>query len=383
LKNGFTLIGLKKTLVVIFLVTALFGLFVWFLFSEILPIAGDFRNNLWGPSYQLIHGMSPYDISSILDGLNPVWLPVIIGIFFPLGFLPLQAASNLWFVITALSLFFLVIILARMHQRSLVFIFLATVSLALFPSSVAHIKLGQVSLLICLLLFLLILRLNQWKPLMLGAVLAITFTKPQLIVLFLPAFVIVLYREKGLKTVLKTIAFSFTWALVFCVPLFLIYPNWIPDFLNNLTTNPHWAYPTLYAWLLSSLESQSLAIALSGLYLLAGISIVVYLSLKHNGLDALMWSLSLTTLFSPLIWSWDFVLMYPLILYMAFDRRSKTSCWISIVGFLTGMVLFIIMKNAGFVNDRYAIWVPVLLNAILATSYLVKKKTPSLLTAPK
>ena len=375
MKNLIIITGWKKTLIHILLFSALVALFGWFLSTEILPIAGDFQNNLWGPSYQLIHGMSPYDISSILDGLNPVWLPMIIGIFFPLGFLPLQVASNLWFVTTGLSLFLLVIILARMSHRSSVLIFLTTILLALFPASVAHIKLGQVSLIVCLLLVIVTLKLNLWKPVVLGLILAVSLTKPQLVVLFLPAFCVVLYREKGLKTVLKTTVLSFAWALVFCVPLFLLYPNWIPDFLNNLTTNPHWAYPTLYAWLLSSLESQSLAIALSGLYLLAGISFVVYLSLKLNGFDALMWSLSLTTLFSPVIWSWDFVLMYPLIIYLSFDRRSKTSSWIAIGGFFICMVMFIFMKNAGFVNDNYAIWVPVLLNSVMAISYMVRKKS--------
>mgnify|MGYP001766686434 CR=1 FL=1 len=375
------LTGRKKTLVYILLFSALFALFVWFLSTEILPIAGDFQNNLWGPSYQLIHGKSPYDISSILDGLNPIWLPMIIGVFFPVGFLPLHVASNLWFVITALSLFFLVIVLARMHQRSLVFIFFATIFLALFPSSIAHIKLGQVSLLVCLLLFLLMLKLNQWKPIILGAILAMAFTKPQLIVLFIPAFCVVLYREKGLITTIKTLAFSLVWALLFCLPLFFLYPNWIPDFIHNLSTNPYWAYPTLYAWLLSLLDAQAEAIALTIIYLLAGIGLVAFLSLKLNGFDALLWSLSLTTMFSPVVWSWDFVLMYPLILYMAFDCRSKTSSWITIIGFLICMVLFIVMKNAGFVNDKYAIWVPLLLNAILATSYCVRRKTLSLSTA--
>lgn len=369
------LTGWKKTLIHILLFSALVALFGWFLSTEILPIAGDFQNNLWGPSYQLIHGMSPYDISSILDGLNPVWLPMIIGVFFPLGFLPLQVASNLWFVITALSLFLLVILLARMSHRSSVLIFLTTILLALFPASVAHIKLGQVSLIVCLLLVIVTLKFNLWKPVVLGLILAVSFTKPQLVVLFLPAFCVVLYREKGFKTVLKTFVLSFAWALVFCVPLFLLYPNWIPDFLNNLTTNPHWAYPTLYAWLLSSLESQPLAIALSGFYLLAGISFVVYLSLKLIGFDALMWSLSLTTLFSPVIWSWDFVLMYPLIVHLAFNRRSKTGSWIAIGGFFICMVMFIFMKNAGFVNDKYAIWVPVLLNSVMAISYMVRKKS--------
>ncbi len=369
------LTGWKKTLVYILLLSALFALFVWFLSTEILPIAGDFQNNLWGPSFQLIHGMSPYDISSILDGLNPVWLPMIIGIFFPLGFLPLQVASNLWFVTTGLSLFLLVIILARMSHRSSVLIFLATISLAMFPSSVAHIKYGQISLIICLLLFIVILKLNQWKPIVLGLILAVSFTKPQLIVLFLPAFCVVLYREKGLKTVFKTIAFSFACALVFCIPLFLLYPNWIPDFAHNILSNPQWPYPTLHAFLLSMLSSRTLSYVISGSYLLAGISIVVYLSRKLNGFDALMWSLSLTTLFSPVIWSWDFVLMYPLIIYLSFDRRSKTSSWIAIGGFFICMVMFIFMKNAGFVNDNYAIWVPVLLNSVMAISYMVRKKS--------
>ena len=48
----------------------------------------DFYNELWGPAYLLVNGQSPYD-TPILDPVLPaVWLPMAIGFFFPLGWLP-------------------------------------------------------------------------------------------------------------------------------------------------------------------------------------------------------------------------------------------------------------------------------------------------------
>src|SRR5712692_2292721 len=62
------------------------------------PLFGswDFRNNLWGPAYLLVHGQSPYHISTLFENSNALWFPMAIGLFFPFGWLTQSEASNLW-----------------------------------------------------------------------------------------------------------------------------------------------------------------------------------------------------------------------------------------------------------------------------------------------
>src|ERR1041384_5969417 len=82
-------------LAAVILVLILLGLFV---IRSTAFTCWDFRNNLWGPSFLLTHGQSPYRVSTLFELGNAVWMPMVIGLFFPLGFLTLQQASNLWFV---------------------------------------------------------------------------------------------------------------------------------------------------------------------------------------------------------------------------------------------------------------------------------------------
>ncbi len=63
--------------------------------------AWDFRNNLWAPAHLLVGGRSPYLIESLFPGSNAVWMPTVIGAFFPLGWLTESQATALWVVISA------------------------------------------------------------------------------------------------------------------------------------------------------------------------------------------------------------------------------------------------------------------------------------------
>lgn len=361
------------TLLILFLI--ILTILMWFLSTRIFPVSWDFRNNLWGPSYLLLQQRSPYNIHVIFDGSNAIWLPVIIGLFFPIGFLPSQWASNLWLILNLLSMFLMVILLARSFQKSGVWIPLIIFSLALFPSSMTHLVLGQVSFIICLVLVLLSKIHNQHKPALIGLLLAISYTKPQLIILFLPAYFFIYFHEHGIKKLLKVILYNILWVLLLCLPLFFLYPNWIPDFFYNISINNTWFYPTLYSYLLSNFGSFGIAIMLAGIYLFLGICIAIYCSIKLDSFEALLWSLAITPIFSPVIWSWDFVLIYPLIVFMVFDKKPLLSSWVIYGSYFICTIGFIVMKVNGLVDDQMTFWVPPLLVTALVISRILKNNS--------
>ena len=384
--NELLSVVLKKKLPLLLVGLLLFAITIWFIPSKIFPSSVDFRMNLWTPAYLLVHRMSPYDIQVIVKGEIALWTPVIIGLFFPLGYLPIQWASNLWLIVNISTLFIIVAILVRASHKSLIFIPLTIFSLALFPSSMEQFKFGQVSLIICLLLLLLSKYHNQLKPIVIGLLLSLSITKPQLIVIFLPNFLIIYFNQQGFKKLLSSILYAIMWTFVFCLPLFLLFPGWISDYLSNLTTNPTWLYPSLYSYLIETLNSRGIAIFFAGLYLIMGIGVSVFLSFKLDGFESLLWSLALTTVFTPIIWSYDFVLVYPLVVYMVFANKSKLSTWITCCGFGIVLIVFGAIFLDRKVSDQHYIWVPLSLNLTLVLSYTLRSRKlnlPQIITFTK
>jgi hypothetical protein len=331
---------------------------IWFVPSKIIPISWDFRNNLWGPAYLLVHHRSPYNILIIFQSANAVWMPVIIGLLFLIGYLPLQWASNFWILLNLISLCLMVILIARCSHKSIIWILLTIFSLTIFPVTITHFVLGQVSLIICFVLFILAKYRNQLKPVVIGLLLAIAFTKPQLVVLFLPAYLVINYRDKRAKQLLWIISYTIIWIVLFCLSLFIFFPNWIPDFLYNLSINNRWFYPTLYSFLISKSVNIELAIALAITYLVIGISIAVVLTFKLDKFEALLWCLALTPLFCPVVWSWDFVLLYPLIIFLVFETKSIIGSWVIYCGFGICTIALIFMQIFGFKDNQLTFWVP-------------------------
>ncbi len=357
------------------LVLVLLALLLWFVSSSKFPISADFRGNLWEPAWSLVHHSNPYDIQTRYEDLHPLWFPMIIGLFFPLGYLPLQAASNLWLALSAITLFGIAALIARDFRRSVWWIAAAVFALALFPPTVAHFKFGQVSLLVCLLMLLLATFRLKMKPILIGLLLSLCFTKPQIIVLFLPAFLISVFKERGAKDLLRVIAFTALWTAVLCIPLFIASPQWFSTFLGNLAGNPMWKYPSVYYQLYMALADKKLAVALAGVYLLMGVAVVVFLSVKRGGFEILLWSMALTSLFTPVLFSNDFVLIYPLLLYLVFKGRSRRSLWTILFGYGICMLLLIVLKNTGFDDDRFAVWVPLYMNGLLAAASLIRRRS--------
>lgn len=382
MKKELLLIHWKKIIIRCILIAMIALLFIFFVPSKIFQIPWDFRNNLWGPAHLLLDQRSPYNIQTLFEASNSVWMPVIIGLFFPIGFLPLQWASNLWILINIICLFSIVILLAKTSPRSWISIPLTVFALAIFPSTVTHFVLGQVTLVVCLVLLILIRYRSQLNPTVIGLLLAISFTKPQLILLFLPTYLVNYFREQGIKKTFIAILSTFIWIGLLCVPLFILFPAWIPDFLDNLSVNNTWFYPTLFSFLTSSLGLRAITIALASIFLAIGIGTSEFLSFKIDPSTALLWCLAITPIFSPIIWSWDFVLMYPMIVFMIYERKSAPSSLVLFCGLGLCTILFIGLRTDRLLGDQFYFWVPLLLNSTLLLSFILRRVNPVKLYSP-
>ncbi|HWQ04740.1 MAG TPA: glycosyltransferase 87 family protein [Longilinea sp.] len=364
----------KMVFSILILAAALLVLLVEFIPTHMLPVGGDFRNNLWGPANLLVHHMSPYGIKFLFASVNAVWMPVIIGLFFPIGYIPLQPASNLFSLLNLSVLFGMAFLLTRTAVKPLMRWLAAIFILVIFPATVSQFVMGQVSLLICLGYLLLIVYFDRLKPVLIGALLAFSLTKPQLAFLFLPAYLVLYYREFGFRKLMWVIGATIAWILVFCLPLFLFYPGWIPDFLANLMENSRWQYPTLYALMLNSTAFRANAVPLGGLYLLLGICLAVFLTMRRNRTEALLWSLAMTPLFSPIVWSWDFVLLLPLFVYLMGELKTKRNAWLLYGGYAVCILLFVWLRS-GVNSDHLSFWVPPLMITVMAASIALRRKS--------
>jgi hypothetical protein len=94
---------------------------------------------------------------------------------------------------------------------------------------------------------------------------------------------------------------------------------------------------------------------------------------KMSEKEAMLWSLALTPVFSPVVWSWDFVFMYPLAVCLAYDHKFRVSKNIISIGFVICLVSYITMVQRGYYYDEYSMWVPIVLCLILLLSYRYRK----------
>lgn len=361
----------KKGAITLLLVILGFALLIVFIPSEIFPIPMDFRNNLWAPSMLLVHGQSPYHIQTLFEESNAIWMPMVVGLFFPMGFLPLRIASNLFLLLNLIALFTLAFLTTRRAQLELWWGVVALVGLSLFPATVSQFYQGQVSLLICLAFLILVYYCDILPAWLIGGLLAFSLTKPQLVVLFAPAFMLLYLRAYGWRKILGLVMATGFWIIGLSLPLFLAEPNWIPDFLANIASNSRWFYPTLYALMLNIPSLSNTAPWLAGLWLAFGIVLTVYLTFKLPRSEALLWSIALTLVFSPIVWSWDFVLVLPLFLTAIMRPQTKLSRGLLLGGYTLFTGLFILLRF-GNNDDNLAVWVPLAMTAIVWINYFLR-----------
>jgi hypothetical protein len=161
--------------------------------------------------------------------------------------------------------------------------------------------------------------------------------------------------------------------LVLCIPLFIAYPNWIPDMLVNMAKNPPWAYPSLYVLYRRSLHLWGIP-----LWVLTTLIVVAFnfwLWKKLSPQNALYWSLALAPLVTPYVGSWDFVVLLPLLIFTYINADWKRKIFIWVVYVSAWAIMARIQMLPGSLN-YYFWWVPLWFigAALLVTDW---KKTRS------
>ena len=310
------------------LVIALIASVLFVLFFRYTP-GWDFRNNLWAPAYLLSHQQSPYHIQVLFDNSTAIWLPMSIGLLFPLGLLPLQQAYNLWLLLNIVALFF--IVYYSFHSGRKISVFLGIILLMiLFRPTLGLLDLGQFSLIACFLFLVIIQFDDKLHPFIIGVLLAVALTKPQLAMFFIPSYSILYAKEKGVKNLLLLWLYIGTGMLITSLPVWILHPAWLPDFIANLQQNPDWMQPNLYALFSQYLRNFQTPVMV--IFFISGMAINLLLPFWLPKKPALLWSLALTTIFSLYLWSWDFVLLYPLFIHFHHTAINFPELFFSLAG---------------------------------------------------
>ena len=334
----------------------------------------DFRNNLWAPAFLLIRGQSPYNISILYEMGTAIWMPMAIGVLWPIGFLPLQQASNLWWIVSLVSFIAIVWLSTGYSQPPKLGFVIALFMAFLFPPSISHFSLGQITILICLIFLVITVFEPKLHPFLIAVLIALTLSKPQLTIFVLPGYFFAYLRGNGISRTLKLASYSILAVGITSLPLFFLYPQWISDFVHNQLVNPTWAHPSSLFILQAAFNKTGRV--LWWLLLLTGSGLNFWLWMRLPKREALAWSLALTTIITPYMWSWDFILLIPLLISYLFREIPRYSSWILYLGFVACWVVLASMKLTGYTSDELYWWVPwYLIGLILIANSLVWSST--------
>jgi hypothetical protein len=359
-----------KDLLVILVASFASVLLIWWFISRFSISSWDFRNNLWAPAHLLLNGRSPYDISVLFDGSGAVWMPPVIGAFFPLGWLSLSAASKLWFALNVASLIGIVVLSARPDRPKPLLLGVLLILHFTFPPVLAHLRLGQISLLAVFVVVACVNYIHRLPIPVLSTALAITLAKPQLIVLVLPGL---LFWRNNVKRRRMSLAVGVLLAAAaLTLPLFIGYSDWVADFRAAQDANPNWAQPSSLFTLRTAWGAAGIAvwaIMASGAFFLN-----LRLWSRFEPSIAAMWSLALTPLVVPYIWSWDFVVILPLISHALFRAGSRSSRTILISGYIFCSAWIIqTLLNGETPSNHIYWWIPWFLLGLVVVSRFVER----------
>ena len=359
----------------ILLLYVLLGLLVFWA-TTFLPLdGGDFRHNLWAPAGYLLQGVSPYQMQP--DGINSVWFPFGITLFLPFGFMPFELAYRLWIGLSITSLLAVIGLLSPPKPKPLS-LGLVLLAVFIFPPTVTTLLIGQFSIItVSCLLFALIL-LQSGKPALAGLLMAVALTKPQLALLTLPVLIFMAYRKGSWTYCFRFTAWLVLWLLLLVLPFFLTGWRWTADFTAALLGNPTWQQPSLYS--LASLGLGDFGKLLWVVLVLFCLAAGLYLVVRLKPIPAYIFTLLLTTLTAPYLWSWDFVLILPLYIWWglnASDTVARLLLWLCYGVAWYGVLS---LKTQVGSNDQGLWWLPVVLGLGVVVSVMVEQVRMTRLT---
>lgn len=327
---------------------------VWFILTQAFT-SWDFRNNLWGPTHLLLTGRSPYIISQLFTGSNSVWLPTSIGAYLPLGLLPEVQATNLWAVMNILLYGMVIWRSTQQRQPALIWITVAGVGMYIFPSFVSLVQLGQFGVLATFLMLMAARQSEVNRPLVAGLLVALATAKPQLILLPVLGLLIVFWKH-GRGSAARFVVITAIWCVLMTLPLWVFYSDWIPGFRAALGSNPGWHQPS--AFVLLPYHLGVLGVLIYGVLALGIFAANWRIWQVLPPTRAVAWSLALNLLITPYAWSWDFVLLVPLLVQTLFALKNGWLKLVFIAGYGLCLYLMIALRFSSDNSDWLFWWVP-------------------------
>lgn len=340
---------MKKILSIIFMVAFVSAL-VWALFSFQF-ISWDFRNNLWAPTRLIWLGESAYNISILVSGSNAIWLPQAIGLFSPLGLLPQYIATNLWLclnIVLLLTTIGFLFHLATSKKPSLLQFGILACGAFILPSTLRHLMLGQIDIVLILFLILGIYAAEKGIFFLSGLCFAIALTKPQLCIIVLPCVIANIgFIKKQYWNLTRLVLAIVIFSVTLTIPLWVSNSAWLSDFLTNIQSNPNWIQPNIYYLLHSQIGYAGIMLWFILYILILAISFQIWRKRGYH--QAMIWGLALTAIISPYIWSWDFVLLIPLCIDTFTRFRHRSTQWIFTGLYLAcvGLSIFSLISTSG------------------------------------
>jgi Gpi18-like mannosyltransferase len=299
----------------------------------------------------------------LFDDTNSIWFPQVIGVFFLLGLLPQYAATNIWLILNIVLL--LTFTWYLFHQsgqakpKPLHFGILV-VAVFLFPPTIRHLILGQVDILLIVSIIAGIYAIEKNQLALAGFLFSLALVKPQHSIVVLPSLMgYLLFNRKVLRDAFRFFGAICFFAIIQTAPLWVSSSIWFRDFLSNLQRNPNWAQPNVFSMLLNKFG----VFALIFWFLLYIIILILSFQIwsKCNPQKAVLWSLALTTIISPYLWSWDFILLLPLLLDTAIDLSNSLARLTLLIFYVACLYSSIITLQGGNASDAVFWWFPIVL----------------------
>lgn len=336
------------------LILILLAIFMFFVLRTATRSQTDFYNNLWAPTRMLVQGASPYDTAPLQPELPALWFPMAVGFFSFLGFFEFEIAQQIWFLLNILGLAGL-LYFSLSDSRSIPILLTGALLVYFFPPTIHHFALGQISIIVALSL-LMAARWLETRTWLSAFFLALGMAKPQIGFLVLFGLSLYQYQLGGFWKVFRYGAQTFLAALALSLPLFIAQPNWIPDWWASLQANTsEWTHPSILSPLKQWLGVWSYL--LWGLLILGVIWGIAKLWRDLPAYHAAMWTLALTVLVTPYVWSWDFVLLLPVFIHIL-SRSNGRVVTVLIIGYcLAWADMAVIQLSENFHNSRFW-WVP-------------------------
>jgi hypothetical protein len=160
-------------------------------------------------------------------------------------------------------------------------------------------------------------------------------------------------RDGALRLLLVTCVCT----LVLALPLWTTGASWPHDVVSNIRGIPGYRQPSMFSQL-----SRQFGLAGSALWLAAfGAALAISLRLwsKLRPLRAALWTFALTTLVSPYIWGWDFVLLLPLFVDTAARVRSGIPRVVLFGFMLLCPVLTVVSIQGANAGNESLWWIPI------------------------